>query len=153
LTAHVSQVASFDRGFFVTSLLVSGIAILLLDQWTKHNVRLFKPSHCISRFSMIHIRRVINLNPIYRNDYARAVLVLVWFLAVAGVVILKDGGSWFQGQVANVGLGLAVGGALGNLLDIVRHHSVLDFIDLRWWPVFNLADVGIVSGLLMAFCS
>ena len=26
-----------------------------------------------------------------------------------------------------------------------------DFIDLRWWPVFNIADVGIVVGLVVAF--
>jgi signal peptidase II len=46
---------------------------------------------------------------------------------------------------------LALGGAAGNLRDILRRHYILDFIDLRWWPVFNLADVSIVAGLLLAF--
>jgi len=49
------------------------------------------------------------------------------------------------------GVGAALGGAAGNLLDILRRRSVLDFIDLRWWPVFNIADVGIVAGLAVAF--
>ena len=49
------------------------------------------------------------------------------------------------------GLGCALGGAAGNLVDIVRRHHVIDFIDLVWWPVFNLADIGIVGGLLLTF--
>ncbi|MGH8909982.1 MAG: signal peptidase II [Egibacteraceae bacterium] len=48
--------------------------------------------------------------------------------------------------------GLVTGGALGNVVDrIVRAPGfpsghVVDFIDLGWWPVFNLADVGICVG-------
>jgi signal peptidase II len=48
---------------------------------------------------------------------------------------------------------LAFGGAAGNLLDILRLRSIVDFIDLHWWPVFNLADVAIVAGLVVAFWS
>ncbi len=49
-----------------------------------------------------------------------------------------------------LGIGCALGGAAGNLLDILRRQHVVDFIDLGWWPVFNLADVAIVGGLLLA---
>jgi signal peptidase II len=48
--------------------------------------------------------------------------------------------------------GLVTGGALGNLVDRLARDpgfpsgAVVDFVDLRWWPVFNLADVGIVVG-------
>jgi 23S rRNA pseudouridine1911/1915/1917 synthase len=48
--------------------------------------------------------------------------------------------------------GLVAGGAVGNLLDrsfrppYFPSGAVVDFIDLRWWPVFNLADAGIVAG-------
>lgn len=51
-----------------------------------------------------------------------------------------------------IAYGLVTGGALGNCLDrIVRTDGfldgpVVDFLDFRWWPVFNLADVGIVTG-------
>ena len=51
------------------------------------------------------------------------------------------------------GLGLAIGGALGNVVDRLRFGSVRDFIDVYWgshhWPAFNLADVVIVSGLAL----
>jgi signal peptidase II len=48
--------------------------------------------------------------------------------------------------------GLVTGGALGNVADRLFRDPgfpsgmVVDFLDLRWWPVFNVADVGIVSG-------
>lgn len=77
-------------------------------------------------------------------------MALVWLWALASAIVLRHSGLWFQGQVSLIGLGLAFGGAAGNLLDIWRHQSVVDFIDLRWW-VFNLADAGIVGGLLLAF--
>jgi signal peptidase II len=49
-------------------------------------------------------------------------------------------------------LGLVLGGALGNLLDRVRTGGVVDFVDLRVWPVFNIADVAITVGVaLLAF--
>lgn len=44
------------------------------------------------------------------------------------------------------GLGLVSGGALGNLVDRLWHGGVVDFIDLGFWPVFNLADSAIVVG-------
>ena len=44
---------------------------------------------------------------------------------------------------------LLVGGALGNLADRVRDGAVIDFIDLPLWPIFNLADVAIVAGVIL----
>jgi signal peptidase II len=52
-----------------------------------------------------------------------------------------------------VGLSAALGGATSNLIDRFRHGAVIDFIDLGFWPVFNLADVAIVFGLAAVFLS
>ena len=46
-------------------------------------------------------------------------------------------------------IALQLGGALGNLIDRVRAGAVVDFIDLGWWPVFNLADSAIVVGIAL----
>ena len=59
--------------------------------------------------------------------------------------VLRGGLARAQGR--GVALGLVVGGALGNLLDRVRTGAVVDFIDLRVWPVFNLADTVITIGV------
>jgi signal peptidase II len=46
-------------------------------------------------------------------------------------------------------VGLILGGAVGNLLDRIRLGYVVDFVDLRWWPVFNVADSAIVVGVAL----
>ncbi len=43
-------------------------------------------------------------------------------------------------------MGLILGGAIGNLIDRLRYGLVVDFLDFRVWPVFNLADSAIVIG-------
>ena len=132
-------------------MLAAGGVLLLLDQWSKRMVQLHAPDRCISWGPVLRIRYVTNLKAIYRRGGARAALVLVWFTAVVSAIILHRSGAWFQSRVALCALGLAFGGAAGNLLDILRRRYIVDFIDLRWWPVFNLADVAIVGGLLVAF--
>lgn len=77
------------------------------------------------------------------------------FLAALVVVVLTF--AWFfafrkkQSVWSFVGLGLIIGGALGNLIDrVARHnHQVVDFFDLGWWPVFNVADIAIVAGVII----
>jgi signal peptidase II len=49
--------------------------------------------------------------------------------------------------VLPVALGLLIGGSAGNLVDRVRLGHVTDFIDLEYWPAFNLADTFIVTGV------
>jgi lipoprotein signal peptidase len=66
-------------------------------------------------------------------------------------IVLHNSGGWFQSRSALFGLALAFSGAAGNLTDLLRRKYVLNFIDLGWWPVFNLADVGILAGLVVAF--
>jgi signal peptidase II len=45
-------------------------------------------------------------------------------------------------------VGIIAGGALGNLADRARDGAVIDFIDPVFWPAFNIADMGIVLGIL-----
>ncbi len=105
---------------------------------------------CIRWGPVLRIRRGTNRKEIYNRSSTRAALVLAWFTALVSAIALQGSGAWFQGRVALLGLGLALGGAAGNLLDILRRRYIIDFIDLRWWPVFNLADVAIVAGLVVA---
>jgi signal peptidase II len=58
-------------------------------------------------------------------------------------------------------LGLVLGGAFGNLVDrLFRDGSgflggaVIDFIDLQWWPIFNVADMAVsIGGVLLVLTS
>ena len=51
-----------------------------------------------------------------------------------------------QGIWVRYGMSLLAGGAVGNLLDRVRLGAVIDYLDFRIWPIFNLADIGICLG-------
>jgi|SRR6056297_2781196 len=46
----------------------------------------------------------------------------------------------------NMSIGLIIGGAVGNLIDRILLNHVVDYLDFRIWPVFNLADSAIVVG-------
>jgi signal peptidase II len=86
---------------------------------------------------------------------AVVVVLVVWLLAFSGRA------SRTGTPVMQVGLGLLLGGAVGNLSDrlfrhIPGHHgAVIDFIDAvrigdrDWWPVFNVADASIVVGVVV----
>ncbi|MDQ6712586.1 MAG: signal peptidase II [Candidatus Dormibacteraeota bacterium] len=73
---------------------------------------------------------------------AASTLVVV---AVA-VIVLRAA----PGVLAAAALGAVAGGAAGNLIDRVRLGSVIDFIEVRFWPTdFNLADAAIRLGVLL----
>src|SRR5215469_6627398 len=114
---------------------------MLLDQWSKRIVELRVADRSISLGRFLRIRRVRNPRKIYGNSWIRAALVLLWCASLSAAIILYRAGTVFQNRTTLIGLGAAFGGAAGNLLDIVRHRSIVDFIDLGWWPVFNVADV------------
>lgn len=52
-------------------------------------------------------------------------------------------------RIVQVALGLQLGGALGNLTDRLTRGSVVDFLDFKFWPIFNVADCAIVVGVLI----
>lgn len=75
-----------------------------------------------------------------------AVLLGISLLVVAVVLvavprIVRAGYIW--------PVGLLLGGALGNLADRLRFGKVVDFIDFGFWPIFNIADIAIVTGAVL----
>lgn len=77
------------------------------------------------------------------------VLVAIASLALAGVALL-----WFRQRrtarpIEHVGYALALSGAIGNVVDRAFRGYVVDFIHVHHWPVFNVADVAVVAGLLL----
>jgi signal peptidase II len=71
------------------------------------------------------------------------------FVAVVVVILL----SVFSRQIPQeegllrMALALQLGGAVGNLIDRLRFGFVVDFLDIRVWPIFNVADMAIVAGI------
>ena len=74
------------------------------------------------------------------------ILALVGLVVVA--VLYRSVLRW-PGRLPPMALGAVLGGAIGNLIDrVARDGEVVDFIDLQWWPLFNVADIGVVCGAI-----
>ena len=77
-----------------------------------------------------------------------------WLFFVATVVVclvIAAASTRLSSASTAVGMGLILGGALGNLTDRLARgpRGVVDFIDFRVWPVFNVADSAIVIGAIV----
>ena len=85
------------------------------------------------------------------SEGANGVVLAVTLGALALVL------GWFATDTTRPGLwlgvGLLVGGAIGNLIDRLRLDAVTDFIDPPLWPAFNVADVAITAGVVILVLS
>ena len=55
-----------------------------------------------------------------------------------------------RSRLVDIGFAMAFAGALGNVVDRVTHGYVVDFIHVKRWPVFNVADILVVIGMVLA---
>ncbi len=90
------------------------------------------------------------------QGYGPVIAVLAPLVIIVLVMSVRHQSS----RLADVAVGLVVGGAIGNLLDrLFRDEawlrgSVVDFIDFQWFPIFNVADMGItIGGALLVLAS
>jgi signal peptidase II len=126
-----------------------GVGVLLADLWSK-SVVANRPIWQEGRIGVVRFRFVPHRERSYERTGARLALVTIWTVALLCALVLYRWTAWFHSPASLAGLGLLFGGSAGNLLDILRRRYVVDFIDLGWWPVFNLADLAIVTGVSTA---
>jgi len=130
-------------------LILALASVLFVDQISKRLVVRLVPERSVGwRWSVFSIRRVTveDGGPSNRGHLCAAVAVLV-LATLCGVLYLSLAAPG-RGAILPVALGSAVGGAASNLLDRLRHRGIVDFIAVGFWPIFNLADVAIVGGVL-----
>lgn len=97
---------------------------------------------------IFHLTYVRNTGAAF-SMFPNATPILAAFsaLVVAGIIVF---GPRIRAMGLKDELGLILGGGLGNLVDRVREGGVVDFLDFRIWPVFNLADTALVIGVVIA---
>jgi len=135
---------------------VLSLIVVVLDQWTKHWAQ-----NALDEGRTIDLVWTLRFALGYNSGFAFSTGTgwgpWIGLVAVAVVLVLVVAMRRADNEVSRTGLALIVGGAVGNIVDRLfrgdglMHGRVIDFIDLQWWPVFNVADSAItIGGVLLA---
>jgi signal peptidase II len=146
------------RPIAVISLVVA-LVVVAFDQLTK-----YWAVHVLTGHDEQHVVWTLQWNLSYNSGMAfsrgRGLGPVIGLVAIVVVIALIVGSAKLEGRLARVAAGMLLGGAVGNLCDRVfrgdgwLNGRVVDFVDLQWWPIFNVADVGVtVGGALFVFAS
>ncbi|MBI4491193.1 MAG: signal peptidase II [Chloroflexi bacterium] len=134
------------------AFLATVLGVVGLDQWTKNLARQHLYYEGAPR-SIPVVGDLLRLTYVENRGAAFGLLQnqTLFFVVVGLVVIGVIAASYRQmarpSMFLNLCLGLQMGGAIGNLVDRIREGSVVDFLELPYWPVFNVADSAIVVGV------
>ncbi|HEY5857506.1 MAG TPA: signal peptidase II [Aldersonia sp.] len=137
------------------TVLIIAAVVLALDVLTKVlAVALIEPGNPV-RIIGDTVTLTLVRNPGAAFSMATGMTWLLTIVAVAVVIGVIRMGSKLRSGWWALGLGLVLGGAIGNLIDRflrspgpLRGH-VVDFVSVGWWPVFNVADSGVVCGAIL----
>jgi signal peptidase II len=132
-------------------ILLLAVVVTVFDQLVKYYIQ----SRMVPGMSIPVINGVFHITYVLNPGAAFGILEhqTVFFLAVA--VILIAGVGYYYRRIPpgylllRIGIGLQVGGAAGNVIDRVKTGYVVDFLDFRVWPVFNIADMAITTGVAL----
>ena len=127
------------------------LAVIVLDRWTKQLAvahLLDSGVRSVPIFGeYVRFTYVENRGAAFGLFQEQTTFFIVVGVVVIGVIVASYRYIPEPGWLLNICLGLQMGGAIGNLIDRIRVGYVVDFIDLTFWPVFNIADSAICVGV------
>jgi len=133
----------------IVTILFTG-TIVTLDQILK---KLVEASLSVSESipivrNILHITYIRNTGILFGmfKGY-NFLLIFISALAILGIIFYMFFGS--RNLYRHICLVLILSGAIGNLIDRFLRGYIVDFIDIRIWPVFNLADTAITIGIIL----
>ncbi|MBW3614587.1 MAG: signal peptidase II [Actinobacteria bacterium] len=138
-----------ERGAHLTPLITAAVAVgvVAVDQVTKSLVLDRLGNEPVHLFWTLRLNLSFNRGVAFSQGQGLGPLITVAALLLVVVLVVMSRST--QGKLPAAALGLLIGGACGNLGDrLFRDHggAVIDFIDLQWWPIFNVADMAITTG-------
>jgi signal peptidase II len=132
-------------------VLAVAVAVVALDQLTKHWAL-----EALSDGRARHVIWTLQWNLTFNSGMAfsrgQGIGPIIGAVALVVIVAMVLSLRRASSRLATVAVGLVVGGAIGNLGDRLFRDkgwlrgSVVDFIDLQWFPIFNIADMGVTIG-------
>jgi len=123
------------------------VTILVLDQLSK----LWVAGSLAAGESKPIIDGILNLTYVHNRGAAFSILQgQYWFFIImaslVSIVLIIYNLKYSPVRWLQYSMGLIVGGSIGNVIDRLLYGSVRDFISIGWFPVFNVADMAIVTG-------
>ncbi len=152
-TAAPAVGTRLTRRFVVAGAVAA--AILAVDQltkaWALHSLTDEQPRHVLWT---LHWTLRYNSGMAFSKGQGKGPIIALLALLVVGAL------GWSlrskHSPLGTVATGLVIGGAIGNVADRLFRAKggwlsghVVDFIDFRWWPAFNVADMGVVVGAIL----
>lgn len=130
-------------------ILLLALVVVIIDQLSKFYIQ----THMTIGMSMpviqdiFHITYILNPGAAFGLfEHQTSFFVIIAICMVIAVIYFYPRIPR-QYRLLNLGTGLMVGGAVGNVIDRIKTGYVVDFFDFRIWPIFNIADIGIVCGV------
>lgn len=136
--------------FFIVAILD-----IAADQFTKLWLNsTLSEGQSLLKLGFFHITMVHNTGSAFglirNSNLLLAVAEAIGAIGVLVIVFLMHRQRrYWGGRLGIVALGLVFAGAVGNLIDRIHLGYVVDFIDLTYWPVFNVADSSVTIGLII----
>ncbi len=138
----------------VVALCVAAL-VVVLDQLTKTwAVNALSDGHTIDLVGSLRFKLAFNTGASFSMGSGLGPFIAV--VVVVVVVLLLRYARHVTSALGLVAVGMVVGGAIGNLLDRLFRSGdgflqggVVDFFDAQWWPIFNVADIGVVVGAVL----
>jgi signal peptidase II len=96
--------------------------------------------------SFVSIRCILNRQGTLAALVGEPALMVLWALLVMLAALTLHYGWLGYAAIGAIGIGAAIGGATGNMLDRVLRGAIVDFVAIGPWPVFNLADAALAAG-------
>jgi signal peptidase II len=140
------------RGIPLPVVFAVAVAVIVVDQLTKRwALSALGDGHVVDIVWTLRLNLTFNSGMAFSRGQGLGPIIGV--LAFVVVIVLVGSLARTAVGVARIAVGLVIGGALGNLCDRAFRSGggflrgrVIDFIDLQWWPVFNVADAAVVIG-------
>ena len=128
------------------------LLVILSDQiskiWVQNNLNLMESIPVIRGiFHITYIQNPYSAFGLLR--FHNAVFIIIALLVILIIVFFLRNKITEKNKLVFFSLIFLLGGSLGNMLDRLRVGSVIDFLDFRIWPIFNIADSAINIGLFL----
>ena len=155
---HTMPVKRRERQIAISAVFI--FAILAIDQISKTlivaNLAIGQSMPIIK--NILHVTFVKNTGAafgLFKNSTPIFIAIsIIAVVFIAGLILSSiKKANFFSNKAFDIGLILILSGALGNLIDRLKCGYVIDFIDVRIWPVFNIADTCITIGTILLLLS